>query len=422
MSKSLLPHDHEAEEALLGVLLIDRTAVASLIPLIEVADFYSIHHQHIFASILYLFERGEPVDPLTVANAMRGQGTLDQIPGGTEKLMSLLNATPSIANARRYANIVIDNSRRRRIITRLSDVIDESFGGGEPDELIAKAGDVAFDRLAGSREIDVDNLYVFRDYLTMADTVDESTPWVLPNMLRAKWRCMLVAEEGAGKFMLFLQLALAAAAGLDPFNPHQTVEPRSVLIVNAENPSGVIRHQTNILNARARMPISQMVGDNLHVWHQEQGIDLLSRRDQARLEKAVLQTKPDLIMLAPLYKVFRPDASRLEADTLRMIQFLDDIRVRYNAALMLEHHVPKGSSMHTRDMMPGGSSLWMRWPELGLVMRALDRNEKAEVIMAELQRFRGDRIPADWPDEIHRGTEMNNVPWVGRWTNGRKPF
>ena len=63
---------------------------------------------------------------------------------------------------------------------------------------------------------------------------------------------------------------------------------------------------------------------------------------------------------------------------------------------------------------------WLRWPEMGLVMRAKDKNAIGEITKCDLERFRGDRLPTDWPSSLERGVDgMHSTPWVPYWANGR---
>jgi replicative DNA helicase len=80
----------------------------------------------------------------------------------------------------------------------------------------------------------------------------------------------------------------------------------------------------------------------------------------------------------------------------------------------LEHHAPHGETSKIREMRPFGSSLWLRWPEFGLALkRDPDRRTSLKV-----GRWRGDRVNADWPKRLDRGTVW---PWVGVWDTPPPP-
>ncbi|MGH9110212.1 MAG: replicative DNA helicase [Acidimicrobiales bacterium] len=111
----LPPHDLDAEESLLGSMLLSSDAVTAAIERCAAGDFYKPAHGHIFVAILSLFERGEPVDAVTVADELRRRDLLEVV-GDPAVLVSLQSNTPSIANAGHYATIVEEHSLLRRMI------------------------------------------------------------------------------------------------------------------------------------------------------------------------------------------------------------------------------------------------------------------------------------------------------------------
>ncbi|MBK9178745.1 MAG: site-specific DNA-methyltransferase [Acidimicrobiales bacterium] len=92
---------------------------------------------------------------------------------------------------------------------------------------------------------------------------------------------------------------------------------------------------------------------------------------------------------------------------------LDDLRTRYRFALLVEHHAPKRQA-GVRELAPYGSSLWLRWPELGLKLIPTDDTNR----VMDVGRWRGDRRQSGWPARLERGTPW---PWVGVWPDGWEP-
>jgi replicative DNA helicase len=101
----LPPQSVEAEQSVLGALLIDRDAVIEVAELLRPDDFYRQAHGSIYAAVLELSERREPVDLVTVSEVLERQGLLDAV-GGSAYLTSLINLTPTAVNAVYYARIV----------------------------------------------------------------------------------------------------------------------------------------------------------------------------------------------------------------------------------------------------------------------------------------------------------------------------
>jgi replicative DNA helicase len=134
------PHNLDAEESLLGALLLSRDAVGVVAELgIEPSDFYKPGHQHIYDAVRVLTAAGQPVDPITVADELRRAGLLEEI-GGPTVLLELQNATPAISNAARYAKIVQDTAVLRRLIGVAGEIAEIAYH--EPDD-VTKALDEA---------------------------------------------------------------------------------------------------------------------------------------------------------------------------------------------------------------------------------------------------------------------------------------
>src|SRR5947207_7723302 len=110
------PHNLQAEESVLGAMLLSRDAIAAVAELHLLADdFYKPTHGHIFEAISSLYERGDPADPVTVAEELRRGGLLEPI-GGPAVLVSLEAATPATTNPARHASILTDHALPRRLI------------------------------------------------------------------------------------------------------------------------------------------------------------------------------------------------------------------------------------------------------------------------------------------------------------------
>jgi replicative DNA helicase len=110
------PHSIEAEQSVLGGLLIDNAAWDRIADLVGVADFYRQDHKLVFGAISRLVDSGKPADAVTVYETLRNSGKADDA-GGLVYLNTLAQNTPSAANIRRYAEIVRERSVLRRLVT-----------------------------------------------------------------------------------------------------------------------------------------------------------------------------------------------------------------------------------------------------------------------------------------------------------------
>jgi len=109
------PHDLQAEESLLGAMLLSRDAIVEAVQVCTGEDFYKPAHGHVFEAVCSLYGQGEPADPVTVADELRRADLLEAI-GGLATLVSLQVNTPATSNARRYAQIVEEHALLRRLI------------------------------------------------------------------------------------------------------------------------------------------------------------------------------------------------------------------------------------------------------------------------------------------------------------------
>ncbi|MFY7064994.1 replicative DNA helicase [Nocardiopsis changdeensis] len=133
------PHDIQAEQGVLGGMLISKDAITQVVEIIRSADFYRPAHQIIYDAIVDLFSRGEPVDIVSVNAELTKRGESARV-GGALYLTTLTNAIPTAANAGYYAKIVSDRAVLRRLVevgTRIAQI--GYAGDGEVDDLVDHA-------------------------------------------------------------------------------------------------------------------------------------------------------------------------------------------------------------------------------------------------------------------------------------------
>lgn len=120
------PHSIEAEECVLGAILLDNEAAHTALEKLQADDFYRGAHRAVFAAIASLTEQREPVDVITLSQKLRAQGTLEEA-GGVEYLSRLSSVVPSAANVGFYAKVVKEMSLRRKVIHEASEIINDAF-------------------------------------------------------------------------------------------------------------------------------------------------------------------------------------------------------------------------------------------------------------------------------------------------------
>jgi len=135
MISRIPPHNMEAEQSVLGSMLLDKEAVAVAADGLKADDFYLDAHKEIFDAMVEIFDRGEPVDLVTVVEELRQRATLEAV-GGVSYITDLSMTVPSTANIKYYVGIVEEKSILRRLISACNDVIRESYEAREDIELI----------------------------------------------------------------------------------------------------------------------------------------------------------------------------------------------------------------------------------------------------------------------------------------------
>lgn len=193
----LPPHDLKAEASLLGAMMLSAEAAEIGARHLRAEDFYFPAHGHVFAAIVALWTEGQPIDAVTVVDALRRDGLLDTV-GGAAFLVSLMAETPSISNASRYCSIISDMASYRAIARTASEAVEAALGmDGAPGEVVdrfrSSLNDVGVDALG---QIPPD-LTTLTEFMERPD--DQRSPWAVPGLARIDWRVLLVGGEGAGK-------------------------------------------------------------------------------------------------------------------------------------------------------------------------------------------------------------------------------
>jgi len=139
------PQNLEAEQSILGGILLDNQALNAVLEVLTQADFYSDAHRKIFASIVDLSNRNEPADLITLSSIMKDQKKLDQV-GGISYLASLVDNVGSAANISYYAKIVKEKSILRRMIEAATEILNSSYDVGmDVDQMLDQAEHAIFE-------------------------------------------------------------------------------------------------------------------------------------------------------------------------------------------------------------------------------------------------------------------------------------
>lgn len=228
MSTRIPPQNLDAEQSILGGLMLDREALDQVGDMLLATDFYKPSHQKIFEAIKTLHSQNQPIDIITVTNLLQGDGSMEMA-GGPEYLISLLDKTISSANISSHAKIVKDKATLRRLIQVNSGLIEkayeqdfvdvESFVDQAESEIFKVSENKTQTGLVGSMEIirssikKLEELYQNQAEITGIGTgfkkLDEMTAGLHPGEMT-----IIAARPSMGKTAFSLNIAQHVALNL----------------------------------------------------------------------------------------------------------------------------------------------------------------------------------------------------------------
>lgn len=392
------PHDCDAEDALVGEMLAWPNVITDVAAQVVPDDFYQPTAGAAFAALVQAWNEGNPLGTTALAAVLREAG-LDVDPAWIVRTQQV-----SDGSWRVHARTVVAHRLRRQVLSMttsaLNDIQDPAI---DPTKVV--------DQLRASLEhLHVPDGSPPKDLTSLDEFLDQpehaQASWLIPGLLRRGWRVVIVGGEGRGKSVLVRQLAMLAAQGIHPLG-FERGTPLRTLLVDLENPPDAIVQTCVPIRGQVQRSYDYEPG-RAWLWHRPQGINLRTRAHQAELGAVVAATQPDVVLLGPLYKAYSRDSRETDEQATADVQrVFDDLRTRFGFALVLEHHAPQDNAGF-RTMRPYGSSLWLRWPEIGLGMEKDPDNHGS----IKLTRWRGDRMKSMWPDRIDRGQVW---PWTGHW-------
>lgn len=401
-----IPYDADAEANVIGACLnpADRVLRERALAQLSVKSFHDVKHQAVWSAIAALMGTGRPVDCTTVADELAAQQHLAHV-GGKGYVISLHGLSSSIS-AFGHIEIVARHATRRQLI-------DLAF------KLDRSARDLSIDPavIVGALEAETDEVtlpvddvakpWELDEYLAIEDPPED---FVIPKMLALGDRLIITSGEGIGKSELQLQMAVCVACGIHPFFGYQIRRSRS-LIVDLENSGRQLRPRLR----RFRAIAADRYQGGLRIVERSEGLNLRDPRDFRWLDAQIEAANPDLVVIGPLYKMFRAKGSEQKHDETAAEEAayaIDRLRVRHNIAVSIEAHSPKGDKGDRDDYRPIGASLWLRWPEFGLSMVPDRTHEPGTPIGVDLKHWRGARDrDRRWPRRLIQGGSQR-WPWL----------
>lgn len=138
------PHSIEAEQAILGSILIDPETIENIISIVSSRDFFDPRHAEIFKAIEELYDEGIPIDVISICDRLKTKGKLEMV-GGEIYVAQLADIVPTSAHAEMYAQIVRDKSVLRALINAASKVVEDAMSDRDVDDILDNAERVIFE-------------------------------------------------------------------------------------------------------------------------------------------------------------------------------------------------------------------------------------------------------------------------------------
>ncbi|GAB4240240.1 MAG: replicative DNA helicase [Acidobacteriota bacterium] len=278
-----LPHSIEAERAVLGAILLDNELYYQAVGILTEHDFHHPGHRTIFRKMAELVAGSQPIDPITLHDALTRSKELEAV-GGTAYLSSLLEGVPRIANLEPYARLVREKSILRQMIRRATEVLEKSYAAEEEASALLDEAQRSF--LQISQEYDRGNLRSLQELLveTVAHVsgeepagpitgiptgfieLDEMTLGLQPSDL-----IILAGRPGMGKTSLALNIALHAALE----------EQRVVGVFSLEMSAEQLAHR--LLSSEARVDSHKLRSRYLSHAERDRLMEAGNRLSQARM-------------------------------------------------------------------------------------------------------------------------------------------
>ena len=361
------PQDVAAEQSVLGGMLLSKDAIADVVEVLHGPDFYRPAHQVIFDCILDLYGRGEPADAITVAAELNRTDQLSKM-GGAVYLHTLIQSTPTAANAGYYAAIVAEQAVLRRLVEAGTRVVQLGYGAaggrGDVDDIVDRAQQEIYDvtekrmsedysRLEDVLQPTMDELDAIasrggtaRGVPTGIRDLDELT-----NGLQSGQMVVIAARPGVGKSTLGLDIARSASV-------HHHM-PAAIFSLEMSKHEITMR----LLSAEAKVPLHHMRAGTL------------SDEDWSKLARRMGE-----IADAPLYIDDSPNMTMME--------------IRAKARRLKQRNDLKLIVIDYLQLMTSGKKVESRQQEVSEFSRAL------KLLAKELE------VPVIAMSQLNRGSEQ----------------
>jgi RecA-family ATPase len=366
--------NREAERAVLGAMLRDNTLIPAALEIITLDDFSTDAHRRVARSIWSLHNEGEPVDLVTLYESLHRTGQSGDV--GSDYIAELWDAAPAPCNMARYAQIVRDKSRARRLLFIGQRLTHDAADGIAPvADLLARTRDDLQALESDSPENSPVEQFTIGQ---LQDRYPRLYPPLIDGVLREQETANIISVSKIGKSWLAYGMLLCIVTGRPWLDRFATSRGKVLLIDNELHKPTIAYRIRTVAEALSIAPAEYE--NDLHVWPLRGNLqDIFGLAEPFRV---VTPGTYKLVVLDAMYRMLPPDAS--ENDNAAMARFfnqLDAYAAQIGSAFVNVHHSSKGSQSEKRVTDVGaGAGAQSRAADAHLVLR---EHEEPDVIVLE---------------------------------------
>lgn len=329
------PHSREAEQSVLGALLLDHTTFGSIVDKVAGVDFYIWQHRPIFSTIEALIAASQPADVISVFEALQRDDKADEC-GGMAYLHALAQSVPSAANIERHATIVAEHAARRAVIAASDEAATLAFQGRPASEIIERAG-AALRHIEDARKLRSRRLPILGIEELIARAAQRRQ--LVKGLIPAESIGLLFGGSGSFKSYLAVDLGLHVAYGL-PFMGRRTTQG-PVVYVAAEGSEELGYRVDGWHRARRRKPtapfyvVPAAVNLNREAWRVVDAVQALG-------------IAPVLIVVDTFSQTFEGEENSSSDVAAYMRELGARFRDLWQCAVLVVHHTGHGASERPR--------------------------------------------------------------------------
>ncbi|MDC8451063.1 MAG: AAA family ATPase [Nitrospira sp.] len=336
----LLPQNIEAEQSVLGAILLDGSVLPTVATSLNPEDFYRTSHGKIYKAMLDLAAIESGIDNITLADHLNKCGALS-IVGGAAYLGELVALVPGTANVLHHASIVVEKARLRRLRSQLVAARVQIDGGSDLDHVMPLLPDPA--TLHRDISSSVESLPVISAArLLELEEPDSLNAWIVKLLIAAGAFIGLVGKPKTGKTTWIYELAVKVSLGL-PFMGFPTMRS-AVLVLAVEEHGRDIRRRLRVLGAEHL--------ENLHLMIGPLDADPTMF---AKLKKTIEVLSIRLVIIDTLNSMWTVQDENDAAQVTRAVKPFLELARSTGAAIVALHHARKSEGEHGDEIRGSGA-------------------------------------------------------------------